>query len=352
MVSPEDNKASVERLPDGQEKEDLQKRQKAIKGLLHLLMLNVEDMEPVPKGPMNNKRRTKRSKEFQRLIVSYNNVLSFCSESANVDHKNSAWATFRAMGGVKHLMGSLLPDQGDRQRFCQIYQIDSSLEALDLRMDVSGTNLDPLILRDLQTLMKNYNPYSKAFKDCGQRLEEDSFEAAPVLKRHNPIWITKGTHNKPTSTEVTAIIILNEDGNPSEPLQRDIMVQTTGGDLIRVLYWHACHMALRYPILFPCGEFSWMDQLALNGHKNSANFFACRALQQPHLDAPESENAEGEGDKAACGKGVSKRVTQKEFYRFWLQVGYYEFCCSETRTTLININDPPRYCVFCLSVTW
>lgn len=90
LLSPEDNKASVERLPDGQEKQDLEKRQKAIEKLLHLLILNVEDMERVPEGPMNNKRCTKRSKEFQRLIVSYNNVLSFCNESVNVDHKNSA----------------------------------------------------------------------------------------------------------------------------------------------------------------------------------------------------------------------------------------------------------------------
>lgn len=72
------------------------------------------------------------------------------------------------MGGVKHLMGSLLPEEGDQQRLCQIYQIDSLQEALDLRMDISGTDLDPFILCDLQTLIKNYNPYSKAFKDCGQ----------------------------------------------------------------------------------------------------------------------------------------------------------------------------------------
>lgn len=34
-------------------------------------------------------------------------------------------------------------------------------------MDVSGTNLDQLILCDMQTLMKNYNLYLKTFKDYG-----------------------------------------------------------------------------------------------------------------------------------------------------------------------------------------
>lgn len=51
-----------------------------------------------------------------------------------------------------------------------------------------------------------------------------------------------------------------------------------------------------------------MDQLALNSHENSANLLARRALQQPVLDAPEPKNAEGEGDKAACGRAGFKRV--------------------------------------------
>lgn len=88
-------------------------------------MLHVKDMKQVPKDLMSNKRRTKRGKEFQRLIASYNNMLFFCSEFANVDYKNSIWATFKAIDGVKYLISLLLPEEGDRQHFYQIYQIDS-----------------------------------------------------------------------------------------------------------------------------------------------------------------------------------------------------------------------------------
>lgn len=126
-------------------------------------------------------------------------------------------------------------------------------------MDVSGTNLDPLLLCDLQTLIKNYKLYLKAFKDCGEQLKKNNSEATTVLKQHDLTWITKKTYNKPTSTKVTAIIILNKDGNLSKPLQCNIMVQTTGGDLICVLYLYACYMALQYLIIFPYGNSSWMD---------------------------------------------------------------------------------------------
>lgn len=62
LVTPENNKANVERLSDIQEKKDLEKQQKVIEGLFHFFMFDVEDMEQMPKSPMNNKRRTKKSK--------------------------------------------------------------------------------------------------------------------------------------------------------------------------------------------------------------------------------------------------------------------------------------------------
>lgn len=80
-------------------------------------MLNIQNMEQVAEGPINNKQRTKKSKKFQRLIISYNNMLFFYSKSANMDHKNSAWATFKAMGRVKHLMDLLFPEKSNRQCF-------------------------------------------------------------------------------------------------------------------------------------------------------------------------------------------------------------------------------------------
>lgn len=73
----------------------------------------------------------------------------------------------KAMSGVQYSMGLLLSEKCDWQRFSQIYQIDFLQKVLGLYIDVCIINLDTLILCHLWTLMKNYNPYSKAFKNCG-----------------------------------------------------------------------------------------------------------------------------------------------------------------------------------------
>lgn len=196
--------------------------------------------------------------------------------------------------------------------------------------DTGGDGLDPLILRQLQRLMRNYNPYASAFKACGQRLEEDQSGAQAYLKQHDPSRMLRGTHNKPTSSEVAAVIVMDESGNPDVPIRRDIAVQTHGGELRRIPFWHSSYMPLRYPLVFPCGEQSWMDSLPLRGHQNSRNLLARRAPpslptieEDADEDQPEAVEALAEEeihDDAPCGRGGSKRVTQKDFYQYWLQV--------------------------------
>lgn len=85
-------------------------------------------------------------------------------------------------------------------------------------------------------------------------------------------------YNKSISIEVIAITILNKDDDLLDPLQCNIIVQIIGGDLICIPYRYACYMTLQYSIIFLCGKSSWMDQLALNGHKNHTNLLACKAF--------------------------------------------------------------------------
>lgn len=73
-----------------------------------------------------------------------------------------------------------------------------------------------------------------------------------------------------------------------------------------------------------------MDSLPLRGHQSSRNSLARRAPpslptieEDADEDQPEAVEALAEeeiNDDAPCGRGGSKRVTQKEFYRYWLQV--------------------------------
>ena len=97
------------------------------------------------------KHRTKINRKFQKLIVNYNNALFFCSEIVNVNFKHSDWVTFRVMRDVQYTLDSIITNEENRSKFCQIYQIDQSQETLDRRMknDVDDNVLNRQILCQL-----------------------------------------------------------------------------------------------------------------------------------------------------------------------------------------------------------
>ena len=66
--------------------------------------------------------------------------------------------TFRIKGRVSHLIGSLLPVEGQVSKFSQIYIHQSADAQLDRRMTVySGMNR--AMLRELQDILHSVNPF-------------------------------------------------------------------------------------------------------------------------------------------------------------------------------------------------
>ena len=94
---------TVAKLPDGLKKDAALRRDDDLR-YLNNLMWEVETSEL---GLRFFKRRAKRSKGFQEMLIIYNNVLSFCSEGAKMDEKHSSWAAFRIMGSVHHVLSAL-----------------------------------------------------------------------------------------------------------------------------------------------------------------------------------------------------------------------------------------------------
>ena len=183
--------------------------------------------------------RTKINREFQNLIVIYNNVLSFCSEAAKVDYKHSVFNTFRCMSDIKHLLESLLSNLDDNSKFCQIYHNDSSQEQLKRRLndDIDDNVLEGEILRMLQRLMKNINSYAKIFKSCGQRIQKNSHLMTKIqLKQNEFNRLIKETHNKSTSNEMIVVIIMLENLKRDQSIERDLLIQNIDDDLLSILY--------------------------------------------------------------------------------------------------------------------
>lgn len=72
-----------------------------------------------------------KSKHFLKHIRSYNNMFCFTSMGGRVDrsiNRGGGPPTFRLNGQNYHLIGSLLPDDGNRPNFAQLYIYDTQNE--------------------------------------------------------------------------------------------------------------------------------------------------------------------------------------------------------------------------------
>ena len=134
-----------------------------------------------------------------------------------------------------HKLNFVFVDSDDYEHFCQIYQIDDFQKKLKRRL-MHDEKLDVNVLHAFQRLIKNHNSYAKAFKSCDQRLKKNDFEAQMILKQHDSKRMIKNTHNKFTFIEVAEIFNMFDIFNLNKFVERDLLIQITNDDFIRVSY--------------------------------------------------------------------------------------------------------------------
>ena len=108
------------------------------------------------------------SRDFRENIRAYNSLLSFTSCGAKVDEsllvERTGVFTYRIHGEMFHLIGSILPDDGQRPSFLQLYFYDTDNE-LDNRMRYM-TNRNQQLIRSLQEILRNANPWIHIFNSA------------------------------------------------------------------------------------------------------------------------------------------------------------------------------------------
>lgn len=90
-----------------------------------------------PKIPMCIKtlltQDTAKAIEFRKNIRKYNSAFAFASLGVKYDRELASQRqgvyTFRISGQLCHLMGSLLPEEGESAKFSQIYMLDDEYQA-------------------------------------------------------------------------------------------------------------------------------------------------------------------------------------------------------------------------------
>ncbi|XP_035835779.1 uncharacterized protein LOC110888292 [Helianthus annuus] len=204
----------------------------------------------------------KESKHVLKNIRRYNSMFAFTSMGGKVDptvNRGNAPFCYRISGENYHTIGSLLPENGSKPKFCQLYIYDTENE-LSNRQSIfssskdasssSAAALDRQLIEHIKDVLDTDNQLVKSY-----RMVRDSFQDNPQLSLKLRLIGRREkdgrTYNLPTAGEVAALIVGDLD---SAIDSRDIVVETQTGDLKRISELHPSYLALQYPILFPHGD--------------------------------------------------------------------------------------------------
>jgi hypothetical protein len=209
------------------------------------------------------------AKEFRTNIVQYNAALAFTSLGVNVDHSivGRGPPVFRIHGELRHLSGSLLPEESEVPCYSQLYIYDSDIA---YRYGISrNENLSLNTMHTLQRVMWDYNTYTPIYQHAYEVLR--MYDAPDYTVK---LCVVPGNdprrYNLPTANEV-GVILPGE--NVFQGDHRDIIIhlrpQTYHNahdnrdhvQLNRISEEHPAYAPLHYVLLFPFGEPGWYYEL-------------------------------------------------------------------------------------------
>ncbi|CAI0460781.1 unnamed protein product [Linum tenue] len=160
-----------------------------------------------------------------------------------------------------HRIGSLLPVEGERPKFAQLYifepdsEVDNRLANFSTREEV----LLPELLASLLRMLDETNELVKTFRRIRQNLQ---FSSTPNLRlRIFGIKSRNQQYDLPTSSDVAGLI--PGDFVPDRE-DRDIIVDYQNGGLKRITSLNPKFEALHFPLLFPYGEDGFHPQISYN----------------------------------------------------------------------------------------
>ena len=225
----------------------------------------------VPPSPLYNlfTADTFQAKEFRTNITQYNAALAFTSLGVKVDHSivGNGPPVFRIQGELRHLSGSLIPDESQTPCYSQLYIYDPNM-AYQYRIS-RNENLSLSTMRTLQRIMWDHNAYTPIYQHAYEVLRRydapDYTVRLCVLPGNDP-----RRYNLPTADEV-GVILPGE--NTFQGDHRDIVIHLrpqhyynplTHHDhtqLQRISEGHAAYAPLHYVLLFPYGESGWYYDL-------------------------------------------------------------------------------------------
>ncbi|XP_063944772.1 uncharacterized protein LOC135146765 [Daucus carota subsp. sativus] len=200
----------------------------------------------------DDKRKGKRFRDGMRL---YNSMFAFTSTGGKVDNtinNGGAPYVYRLNGQNHHLFGSLIPDEGNDPKFCQLYIYDTHNEINNRLKWVNVKDGDPVdveIVEGLSKMLDQTNELVKEFRTHRDRYEQDKITELEITLKVCRSESGR-VNNVGPSDEVAGIMIGDLDDTDGT---RDIVLHSKQRGLERISDIHPKLMSLQYPLLFPAG---------------------------------------------------------------------------------------------------
>lgn len=167
--------------------------------------------------------------------------------------------TFRINGSIYHQIGPLTPQENEKAKFSQIYFYDQ--DAQTKRRKEIFSNLSMNLIRNIQNMLADTNPYVQQFRHASEFLK-DNPETDFKLIIHQDKNLDKRRYNCPTADEIACIVVGDENGKAE--LKRQICLYKRGHDDGNYLQFiqdtHSAYDPLHYVLMFPYGDNGWAYQ--------------------------------------------------------------------------------------------
>ena len=203
-------------------------------------------------------------KHFLANIRKYNSVFQMTSFGCNEVSMAGFNPSFRIQGQVYHLIGSIVPTQGESPKFAQIYFVgDEDVKVATRSAIVDGWKPD--IIRGINRLLHESHHYVEMFEVAKEIFEEDSPTNVKIAinETKRPSGEHSRRYNRPLSDDIAVLMPNDATSN------RDIVLHYRDGGLRHISELHRGYDPLQNPLLFPNGTDGWHVNLKLqkiNGH--------------------------------------------------------------------------------------
>ncbi|XP_071700075.1 uncharacterized protein [Rutidosis leptorrhynchoides] len=227
----------------------------------------------IKKGVTNRSKETDQPSHFVVKIVKeqiriYNGMFCFTSFGAKIDHsinRGRGPYTFRISGQAYHTMDPLLPQEGSRPKYAQLYFYDTDNESrnhLSAFLDAHSKDLpDQTITTNLINMLDEFSTVAQAFRMARDWCDNNTTTDFQLLLIGN--HTNSRQYNTPNVAEVAALVT-GDLGHCSST--RDIIVSKKNSKPKRISELHMLYMALQYPLLFPYGETGYHEQIAYHNN--------------------------------------------------------------------------------------